>query len=124
MQGQTKPDGARAGLAVFGHAYAFVGLERRGDADVAILVTSPELATETVVADAPCAGPLRLRITTDADAVATLSASAAGDELLAPTPFQATEAHWIGSDLCLFGQRPVGTAPASATFTGWRLTRR
>lgn len=118
------PDGARAGLAVFGHAYAFIGLERRGDADVAILVTSAELADETVVAAVPCAGPLRLRITTDADAMATLSAGTPAGEILAPTPFQATEAHWIGSELCLFGQRPLGTPTAAATFTDWRLTRR
>ncbi|QIK71173.1 glycosyl hydrolase 43 family protein [Propioniciclava coleopterorum] len=116
------PDGSRAGLAVFGHAYAFVGLERRAGATYAIRVSSAELGAETVEEAVACAGPLRVRLVTDAAARVTLGAQGAGAALPEAT-FQATEAHWIGSDLCLFAQRPIGTPAARASFTGWRLTR-
>ena len=113
------PDGTRAGLCVFGHAYALVGLERRAGADRAVLITSAELGTESVDAAVPAGGPVALRVVSDGTGAITLSARGDGFEL-AEVGFRATEAHWIGSDVCVFAQRPLGTptAPAPGSATG------
>ncbi len=117
------PDGTRAGLCVFGHAYALVGLERRAGADRAVLITSAELGTESVDAAVPAGGPVALRVVSDGTGAITLSARGDGFEL-AEVGFRATEAHWIGSDVCVFAQRPLGTPDgARARFSDWRIAR-
>jgi beta-xylosidase len=119
--------GARAGLAVLGDAYGWIGLERGPDGTVLLVHRFAEPLAEKE-RDAEHArvvpeGRVRLRIEAGPGARCRFSADT-GDGFRPSGPvFAATPWRWVGALLGLFALAPAGPGHAgSATFTHFRIT--
>lgn len=125
--------GARAGLAVLGDAYRWIGLQRDADGTVHLVHRFAESVAETERdADRPRPAPggrVRLRIETVPGARCRFSYDLGdGDPGDGPCPvpvgreFAATPWRWVGALLGLFALAPAGQGPAgTATFTRFRV---
>ncbi|MET9423482.1 family 43 glycosylhydrolase [Streptomyces sp. NPDC006540] len=128
--------GARAGLAVLGDAYAWIGLERAADGTVQLVHRFAEAAAarERDAARPRHApeGRALLRIETGAGARCHFSAAVpgAGQDGFVPSGpvFAATPWRWTGALLGLFATAPAAERTAAAghagaaTFTQFRIT--
>ncbi|HZG06307.1 MAG TPA: family 43 glycosylhydrolase [Streptomyces sp.] len=120
--------GARAGLAVLGDAFSWIGLER--DASGIRLVhrfAEPAAERERDAARPRPApdGRVRLRVELLPGARCRFSARTGRDTAFLPSgpPFAATPWRWVGAQLGLFATAPRGSGPAgTAVFTGFRVT--
>ncbi|GAA1586359.1 glycoside hydrolase family 43 protein [Actinoplanes couchii] len=133
--------GSRAGLAVHGRTYAWIGLERR-PAGTFLTCRFAQSETETGAesggnfggegrgggevekdAAAPVAVPenvgMRLRLTVTAGMVTRFAAEYGGERWECDSPFTATPGGWIGATLALFATGPSG----HADFPHFRITR-
>ncbi|ATC65276.1 glycoside hydrolase [Nibricoccus aquaticus] len=112
-------EGEMAGLAVFGFNYAVLGLRKQGEQSRLVLLTNIGADAvgaqhrETASAEVP-AGPVYLRVTVGADAMARFAYSL-DDVTFTPIgeAFKAREDRWIGAKFGL-----IATAPSDATATG------
>ncbi|MFI2225646.1 glycoside hydrolase family 43 protein [Streptomyces fradiae] len=122
----TEP-GARAGLAVLGDAFSWIGLERGGDGAVRLVhrFAEPVARAERDAAPARTApeGRARLRVEVSAGARCRFQADT-GDGWRASGPvFAATPWRWVGALLGLFAAAPPGRGSGgTAAFTGFRVT--
>ncbi|MFD9306781.1 family 43 glycosylhydrolase [Streptomyces sp. NPDC060048] len=134
--------GARAGLVVFGEAYAWIGLERvtgcgdgPGDADGAgctdgavrlvhrFAPARVEPEREAAWARPAPLGRARLRIELTADARCRFSFDTGGGFTPSGEVFAATPWKWVGALLGLFASVPPGAGPGgTAVFTAFRIT--
>ncbi|MFE9499920.1 glycoside hydrolase family 43 protein [Streptomyces collinus] len=124
----TEP-GARAGLAVLGDAYAWIGLERGGDGTVRLVHRFAEAGAgpeRDAARPAPApAGRARLLIEAGAGARCRFSYDLGDGPRSAGPVFAATPWRWVGALFGLFAAAPAGPGPAgSATFTRFRVTPR
>ncbi|MFF1406068.1 family 43 glycosylhydrolase [Streptomyces sp. NPDC058294] len=135
----TEP-GARAGLAVLGDAYAWIGLERGADGTVRLVHRFAEAVAGA--APAPATGPwggerdagascpapggrVRLRIEVGAGARCRFGYDLGDGPRPSGPVFAATPWRWVGALLGLFATAPRGPGPAgTATFTRFRFTPR
>ncbi|MDT0344804.1 glycoside hydrolase family 43 protein [Streptomyces litchfieldiae] len=121
----TEP-GAKAGLAVLGDAFGWIGLERGPDGAVSLVHRFAEqVSTRERDAARPYPAPggtARLRIEVTAHARCRFSAVV--DEPRASGPeFAATPWRWVGAQLALFATAPEGDGPAGAAeFRNFRVT--
>jgi beta-xylosidase len=121
-------DGASAGLIVFGYDYAWIGLEAgRGLVERRVLKASTRRPESTLdVLDPDSEGPVFLRVTVDAQALARFSYSHDGVHFQpAPRALTATVDRWIGAKVGLFASAHprVGLAKAGqADFEWFRVT--
>jgi beta-xylosidase len=119
--------GARAGLAVLGDAFGWIGLQRGTDGTVHLVHRFAEgVADRERDAAHPRIAPegrARLRIEIGAGARCLFSADV-GDGFRPSGPvFTATPWRWVGALLGLFALAPVGPGHAgAATFTQFRIT--
>jgi beta-xylosidase len=118
----TAPAGARAGLAVLGSTYGWIGLEHRPAgpvlvcrfAETADRPTPQSPVTERDVLEpvpVPANAHVRLSVVISEGAVARFAADVDGTgwRLMSP-PFAATPGGWIGALLALFATGPAGYA--------------
>ncbi|MET9378106.1 family 43 glycosylhydrolase [Streptomyces sp. NPDC002992] len=144
----SEEPGARAGLAVLGDAYTWIGLERGTDGAVRLVhrfaPVSADRERDAAAARPAPEGRARLRIeigagarcrfsyrTSDAagtsDTAGTGDVGGTGGAAGGFTPsgqvFAATPWRWVGALLGLFAAAPTGTGPAgTAVFTTFRIT--
>ncbi len=118
--------GARAGLAVLGDAYRWIGLQRDAEGTVRLVHRFAETVAEAERdADRPRPAPegrVRLRIETVPGARCRFSYDLG--EGFRPTgrEFAATPWRWVGALLGLFALAPAGEGHAgTATFTRFRI---
>ncbi|MGV9878788.1 family 43 glycosylhydrolase [Streptomyces sp. NPDC003006] len=122
--------GARAGLAVLGDAYSWVGLERGEDGTARLVHRFAEAGAEAERDAAPPRpapnGTARLRVEITDGARCRFHADT-GDGFR-PTDgpvFAATPWRWVGALLGLFAAAPAGEGPTgTALFTHFRITHR
>ncbi|MGK5498254.1 family 43 glycosylhydrolase [Streptomyces sp. URMC 125] len=121
--------GARAGLAVLGDAFAWIGLERDADGAVHLVHRFAESAAEherDAAHSRPAPqGRARLRVAVLPGARCHFSAHLPGETGFRPfgLPFAATPWRWVGAQLGLFAAAPEGGGPAgTAEFTRFRIT--
>ncbi|MFF3309708.1 glycoside hydrolase 43 family protein [Streptomyces sp. NPDC002952] len=119
--------GARAGLAVLGDAYSWIGLERGSDGAVRLVHRFAEPVTERerdAAHPRPAPkGRARLRIDIGAGARCRFSCDLGDGPLPSGPVFAATPWRWVGALLGLFALAPDGTGHAgAATFTHFRVT--
>jgi hypothetical protein len=123
----SEEPGARAGLAVLGDAYGWIGLQRGADGTVHLVHRFAEpVADRERDAGLPCPAPggrARLRIEIGAGARCRFSYDVgAGPRACGPV-FAATPWRWVGALLGLFALAPAGSGNAgAATFTHFRIT--
>ncbi|MEU8643560.1 family 43 glycosylhydrolase [Streptomyces sp. NPDC048674] len=134
----SEEPGARAGLAVLGDAYRWIGLRREPDGSVRLVHRFAEPLTPGAVAapleqrtaerdaassfEAPD-GRARLWIEIGADARCRFSCDVGGGRQPTGQVFAATPWRWVGALLGLFALAPDGGGPAgAATFTRFRVT--
>ncbi|MFE9024207.1 family 43 glycosylhydrolase [Streptomyces sp. NPDC007808] len=122
----SEAPGARAGLAVLGDAFSWIGLQRGADGAVHVVHRFAEGVADTE-RDAEHArlapeGQVRLRIEVGAGARCRFFADV-GDGPRASGPvFAATPWRWVGALLGLFALAPGGQGHAgAATFTQFRI---
>ncbi|MEV0258100.1 family 43 glycosylhydrolase [Streptomyces sp. NPDC050732] len=118
--------GARAGFAVLGDAYSWIGLERDTDGTVLLVHRFAERGGPERDAERPRPAPdgtARLRVEVGEGARCRFHADT-GDGFRASGPvFAATPWNWVGALLGLFAAAPTGTGPAgTALFTHFRIT--
>ncbi|WP_101257770.1 glycoside hydrolase 43 family protein [Streptomyces barkulensis] len=121
--------GARAGLAVLGDAFAWIGLERDASGTTRLVhrFAEPAAAHERDAARSRPApgGRARLRVELLPGARCLFSARTGDDTGFLPSgpPFAATSWRWVGAQLGLFAAAPEGGEPAgTADFTRFRVT--
>ncbi|OKK08542.1 glycoside hydrolase [Streptomyces sp. CB03234] len=122
--------GARAGLAVLGDAFSWIGLERGADGRVRLVHRFAEAVAERerdaaharVVPDSRAGARVRLRVEVSAGARCRFSYDA-GEGWQASGPvFAATPWRWVGALLGLFAVAPEGQGSAgTATFTEFHV---
>ncbi|WP_416983957.1 family 43 glycosylhydrolase [Streptomyces sp. T028] len=118
--------GARAGLAVLGDAFAWIGLERGSDGSVRLVHRFAEAVAEgerdAAVARLAPEGRARLRIEIGAGARCRFAYDI-GEGLRHSGPvFAATPWRWVGALLGLFALAPSGPGHAgAASFTQFRI---
>ncbi|WP_405737262.1 glycoside hydrolase 43 family protein [Streptomyces sp. NBC_01537] len=119
--------GAKAGLAVLGDAFSWIGLEQGPDG-VSLVHRYAESVAEAE-RDAAHARPVpggraRLRIDVTPGARCRFSAFTGEDGSRPSGPvFAATPWRWVGAQLALFATAPTGQGPAgTAAFTDFRVT--
>ncbi|MFH8242325.1 family 43 glycosylhydrolase [Streptomyces sp. G6] len=117
--------GARAGLAVLGDAYRWIGLQRGADGTVHLVHRFAETVAETERdADHPRVAPggrVRLRIETAPGARCRFSYDLGDGPHPTGQVFAATPWRWVGALLGLFALAPAGEGHAgAATFTRFR----
>jgi len=128
----SEEPGARAGLAVLGDSFGWIGLERADDGTVRLVHRFAESVAERERdADRPRVAPegrVRLRIAVGAGARCRFSydlgdGTGGGDGWESSGPvFAATPWRWVGALLGLFAVAPVGGGHAgAATFTRFRV---
>ncbi|MFC8571055.1 family 43 glycosylhydrolase [Streptomyces sp. NPDC057245] len=129
----SEEPGARAGLAVLGDAYRWIGLQRDGDGTVHLVHRFADAAAESVTgaerdADRPCPAPggrVRLRIETAPGARCRFSYDLGDGPRPTGREFAARPWRWIGAQLGLFALAPGGRGHAgTATFTRFRVGHR
>jgi beta-xylosidase len=119
--------GARAGLAVLGDAYAWIGLERTAaGADLVYRVARPDGPEQDAAARRPLPDPgrpVRLAVRVGAGAECRFTADAGTGPRPLGDPFTATGALWVGATLGLFAAAPPGPGPAAghADFGGFHV---
>ncbi|WP_175408701.1 glycoside hydrolase 43 family protein [Streptomyces sp. TRM64462] len=121
--------GARAGLAVLGDAYAWLGLERGADGTVRVAHRFAEHVTEGERDAAhpgpavPEGGSVRLRVEVSAGARCRFSYDTGDGWRPSGQVFAATPWRWVGALLGLFAAAPEGPGTAgTVTFTDFRIT--
>ncbi|MHC0431310.1 glycoside hydrolase family 43 protein [Streptomyces sp. O3] len=125
---------ARAGLAVLGDAFGWIGLQRAADGSVRLVHRFAEAGAErerdaAVGRPAPD-GSARLRIEVAEGARCRFSADIGSGWTPSGEVFAATPWRWVGALLGLFAAAPPGADPlppgeapaSSATFTHFRIT--
>jgi beta-xylosidase len=115
------PAGSRAGLAVHGHTYAWIGLERQpGGTSLTCRIAEADGAAEKdAAAPAAVADEVRMRlVVTVTEGVVTLAAEHGGERWEWDPPFTATPGGWIGATVSLFAIGPAG----HADFSGFTVT--
>ncbi|MFE9648596.1 family 43 glycosylhydrolase [Streptomyces sp. NPDC006365] len=123
----SEEPGARAGLAVLGDAFSWIGLQRGADGVVHVVHRFAEAVAEKERdADHPRPAPegrVRLRIEIGAGARCRFFYDS-GDGLRSSGPvFAATPWRWVGALLGLFGLAAAGQGHAgAATFTQFRIS--
>ncbi|MFF8842286.1 family 43 glycosylhydrolase [Streptomyces sp. NPDC015127] len=120
--------GAKAGFAVLGDAYSWIGLERGHDGTAWLVHRFAETtAEEERDAAHPRPAPLgtaRLRIEVGAGARCRFHADTGDGFRPSGQPFAATPWRWVGALLGLFASAPAGRPDAgTALFTRFRTTR-
>ena len=142
---QPKAIGERAGLAMFGRSYSWIGLEKtsvgvrlvqivRNDADKGAAETASiglaeapltiwlRLTAEplSVPADPPDFRPYWPSMLRWQNAKVRFSYSLDGTRYLpVGEPFMARQGQWVGAQIGLFAQAPAGTPAFTAYRTGW-----
>ncbi|MGW2448458.1 family 43 glycosylhydrolase [Streptomyces sp. NPDC001675] len=125
--------GARAGLAVLGDAFGWIGLERGTDGTVRLVHRFAEAAAGAERdAGAPCPAPggrARLRVEIGAGARCRFHYDVGDGPRSSGPVFTATPWRWVGALLGLFAVAPEGPggpggpgAAGTATFTRFRIT--
>ncbi|MFD0022049.1 family 43 glycosylhydrolase [Streptomyces sp. NPDC058382] len=121
--------GAKAGLAVLGDAFSWIGLERARDGGVRLVHRYAEPVAEherdAEHSRAAPDGRARLRIETGPGARCRFFADTGDGTGFRPSGqvFAATPWRWVGALLGLFATAPAGTGPAgTACFTGFRTS--
>ncbi|WP_409000786.1 glycoside hydrolase family 43 protein [Streptomyces europaeiscabiei] len=119
--------GVRAGLAVLGDAFRWIGLQRGADGTVHLVHRFAETVAERERdADHPRPAPegrARLRIETSAGARCGFSYDVGEGWESSGQVFAATPWRWVGALLGLFAVAPTGGGHAgAATFTQFRIT--
>ncbi|MFI1026529.1 family 43 glycosylhydrolase [Streptomyces sp. NPDC020951] len=124
----SEEPGARAGLAVLGDAFGWIGLQREADGAVHLVhrFAEPVAETERDAADPRLApeGRARLRIEIGSGARCRFAYDVGdGEGLRYSGPvFAATPWRWVGALLGLFALAPVGTGHAgAASFDEFRI---
>ncbi|MFD7814485.1 family 43 glycosylhydrolase [Streptomyces sp. NPDC059785] len=123
----SEEPGARAGLAVLGDAFGWIGLERAADGSVHLVHRFAESVAEherdaAHPRPAP-GGRARLRIETSAGARCRFFADLGDGPRPSGPVFAATPWRWVGALLGLFALAPSGGGHAgAATFTSFRIT--
>ncbi|MFD1272191.1 hypothetical protein ACFQ51_10580 [Streptomyces kaempferi] len=133
----SEEPGARAGFAVLGDAFSWIGLQRHPDGSVRLV----HRFAESVVAGAPARTPgqwarerdaaasreapegrARLWIETGAGARCRFSYDVGGGRVSSGQVFAATPWRWVGALLGLFALAPCGAGHAgAASFTQFRI---
>ncbi|RMB81974.1 glycoside hydrolase 43 family protein [Streptomyces shenzhenensis] len=119
--------GARAGLAVLGDAFAWIGLERDADGTVRLVHRFAESVAERerdAARPVPVpAGRVRLRIEAGPGARCRFAHDAGAGLRRSGPVFAATPWRWVGALLGLFALAPEGPGQAgAAVFTHFRIT--
>ncbi|WAM00474.1 glycoside hydrolase 43 family protein [Streptomyces sp. Je 1-369] len=128
--------GARAGFAVLGDAYSWIGLERDADGTARLVHRFAERGGRERDAEHPRPAPdgtarlrievgdgARCRFSADADAAADADAGDGRGFRGSGPVFAATPWNWVGALFGLFAAAPTGTGPAGAAlFTHFRIT--
>ncbi|MGI5350728.1 family 43 glycosylhydrolase [Streptomyces sp. CA-250714] len=119
--------GARAGLAVLGDAYAWIGLERGADGTVLLVHRFAEQAADTerdAAHSRPAPnGTARLRVEVSEGARCRFFADTGDGFRPSGLVFAATPWRWVGALLGLFAAAPSGAGDAgTALFTQFRTT--
>ncbi|MGW0737516.1 family 43 glycosylhydrolase [Streptomyces sp. NPDC002851] len=122
----TEP-GAKAGLAVLGDAFSWIGLERGTDGAARLVHRFADASSEAERDAAPPrpapGGRARLRVAIGAGARCRFLADVGGGWCESGPVFTATPWRWVGALLGLFAAAPEGSRdPGTATFTHFRLT--
>jgi len=118
-----------AGLMVFGHDYAWLGLRKDRQALKLVLALCHEAhrsAEETVVATQEVTdAPIQLRVSVERGGLCRFSHSSDGDSFQPIGPaFQAKSSYWVGAKIGLFAATQPGYVPAGvASFDWFQLTR-
>ncbi|MEU5099634.1 family 43 glycosylhydrolase [Streptomyces sp. NPDC020996] len=125
----SEEPGARAGLAVLGDAFSWIGLQRGSDGTVHLVHRFAETVAESERdADHPRLAPdgrARLRIETGAGARCRFHYDTGDGLRPSGQVFAATPWRWVGALLGLFALAPVGAGhPGAASFTRFRITPR
>ncbi|NUR68874.1 MAG: glycoside hydrolase, partial [Streptomyces sp.] len=123
----SEEPGARAGLAVLGDAFTWIGLERDADGTVQVVHRFAEgVAERERDADHPRPAPegrVRLRIEIGAGARCRFSYDVGDGPHPSGPVFAATPWRWVGALLGLVALAPTGNGHAgAATFTRFRIT--
>jgi hypothetical protein len=123
----SKEPGARAGLAVLGDAFSWIGLQREADGSVRLVHRFAESVAERERDAAPPReapeGRARLWIESGAGARCRFSYDVGGGRQSSGQVFAATSWRWVGALLGLFALAPVGGGHAgAASFTQFRIT--
>ncbi|WP_105975000.1 glycoside hydrolase family 43 protein [Streptomyces geranii] len=125
----SEEPGARAGLAVLGDSFGWIGLERADDGTVRLVHRFAESVAErerdAAVPKVAPEGRVRLRIAVGAGARCRFSYALEGGAGWEPSGpvFAATPWRWVGALLGLFALAPVGGGHAgAATFTQFRVS--
>lgn len=123
----SEEPGARAGLAVLGDAFRWIGLQRGAEGTVHLVHRFAETVAgrERDADDARPAsgGRARLRIETSAGARCRFSYDVGEGWQPSGQVFAATPWRWVGALLGLFAVAPTGGGHAgAATFTQFRIT--
>ncbi|HLT67891.1 MAG TPA: family 43 glycosylhydrolase [Microbacterium sp.] len=114
--------GSRAGIAVLGYDYLWAGLVRgESGADAVVAVRTRTEMSERVVARIPVEGDLEVAIECAADASLAAELVIGGRALRIDPGFAASEGQWIGAELSLFAGHRYGDAPATGTFSSFRV---
>ncbi|WP_156724293.1 glycoside hydrolase family 43 protein [Streptomyces apocyni] len=119
--------GARAGLAVLGDAFSWIGLQRDADGTVRLVhrfaETGAERERDAAAARSAPDGSARLRIEVTEGARCHFGADTGSGWTPSGEVFAATPWRWVGALLGLFATAPPGDGPPSAaTFTHFRIT--
>jgi hypothetical protein len=119
--------GARAGLAVLGDAYGWIGLQRGADGEVRFVHRFAEPTAERERdAGESCLAPeahVRLRIEIGAEARCRFFYDVGGGPRPTGRAFAATPWRWVGALLGLFALAPAGAGHAgAAVFTRFRIS--
>jgi len=119
--------GARAGLAVLGDAYSWIGLQRGADGEVRFVHRFAEpVAERERDAGESCVAPegrVRLRIEIGAGARCRFFYDVGDGPRPSGQVFAATPWRWVGALLGLFALAPAGTGHAgAAVFTRFRIS--
>jgi hypothetical protein len=122
----TAGAGTRAGLLVHGHAYAWIGLDRRAGATfltcrAADVDGSPERDLAAPV-EVPADAHVRLEATVGEGAVVRFAAESSAARLDVGTAFTATPGGWIGATLALFATARPGHGAGHADFGSFQVT--
>jgi len=117
-------DGARAGLAIVGERYCWIGVRSTAEGLVVECATGGADRTEASLATpVPVSGPVRLRAEVDAGGAVRLSWSdARGAEVAVDATFAAAPGKWSGAELGLFATAPLGAPESWARFDDYALT--